>query len=89
MIGIEFTSKISGMPLFSHEFRPHTLFNSDIRGGLITAIMQVMGETFGQQETKIVSYGHYSAILAEENMYMGFSLPFKSQVNMRNLLPRW
>ncbi|MFX0015891.1 MAG: hypothetical protein ACFFBQ_19725 [Promethearchaeota archaeon] len=72
MIGIEITSKESGIPLFTHEFRPDTLFtDSDIRAGLITAIMRVMGETFGRQETRIVNYGQYNAILAEGEFVYG------------------
>ncbi|MHA1993743.1 MAG: hypothetical protein ACW97Z_04325 [Candidatus Hodarchaeales archaeon] len=78
MIGIEITSKISGIPLFTLEFRPDTLFNSEIRGGLITAIMQVMGETFGPQETKIVNYGHYNAILIEGIYVYGMLFTFQS-----------
>lgn len=78
MIGIEITSKQSGIPLFTLEFRPDTLFNSEIRGGLITAIMQVMGETFGPQETKIVNYGHYNAILVEGDYVYGTLFTFQS-----------
>ncbi len=78
VIGIEITSKASGIPLFTLEFRPDTLFNSEIRGGLITAIMQVMGETFGPQETKIVNYGHYNAILVEGNYVYGTLFTFQS-----------
>jgi hypothetical protein len=78
MIGIEITSKDSGIPLFSLEFRPDTLFNSEIRGGLITAIMKVMGETFGPQETKIVNYGHYNAILVEGDYVYGMLFTFQS-----------
>ena len=78
MIGIEITSKDSGIPLFTLEFRPDTLFNSEIRGGLITAIMQIMGETFGPQETKIVNYGHYNAILVEGKYVYGILFTFQS-----------
>jgi hypothetical protein len=80
MIGIEITSKESGIPLFTLEFRPDTLFNSEIRGGLITAIMQVMGETFGkgEGESKIVNYGHYNAILVEGNYVYGTLFTFQS-----------
>ncbi|MHA1978063.1 MAG: hypothetical protein ACW98F_14580 [Candidatus Hodarchaeales archaeon] len=81
MIGIEITSKVSGIPLFTLEFRPDTLFNSEIRGGLITAIMQVMGETFGPQETKIVNYGHYNAILVEGKYVYGTLFTFQSGPN--------
>lgn len=79
MIGIEITSKESGIPLFTHEFRPDTLFtDSEIRGGLITAIMRVMGETFGQQETRIVNYGHYNAILAEGDFIFGILFTYQT-----------
>ncbi|MHA2203785.1 MAG: hypothetical protein ACW991_08855 [Candidatus Hodarchaeales archaeon] len=79
MIGLEITSKESGIPLFAHEFRPDTLFtDSDIRGGLITAIMRVMGETFGQQETRIVNYGNYNAILAEGEFVYGILFTFQT-----------
>ena len=78
MIGFEITSKESGLPLFNHEFQPDTLFNSEIRGGLITAIMQVMGEAFGQQETKIVNYGHYNAILVEGSFVYGILFTFQT-----------
>lgn len=79
MIGIEITSKESGIPLFTHEFRPDTLFtDSDIRGGLITAIMRVMGETFGEQETRIVNYGNYNAILAEGEFIYGILFTFQT-----------
>jgi hypothetical protein len=78
MIGIEFTSKNSGIPLFTHEFQPDTLFNSEIRGGLITAIMKVMDETFGPQETKIVNYGHYNAILVEGKYVYGTLFSFQT-----------
>ena len=74
MIGLEITSKTSGIPIFKYEFRPHTLFDSEIRGGLITAIMQVMQETFHPekaQKTRIVNYGQYNAILAEGNHTFG------------------
>lgn len=78
MIGLEITSKESGIPLFTYEFRPDTLFtDSDIRGGLITAIMRVMGETFGQQETRIVNYGNYNAILAEGEFVYGILFTFQ------------
>ena len=88
MIGIEFTSKVSGIPLFSYEFRPNTLFNSDIRGGLITAIMQVMGETFGKQETKIVNYGQYSAILAEGKHIYGVLFTFQVSSQFERFLAK-
>lgn len=78
MIGIEITSKESGIPLFTHEFRPDILFDSEIRGGLITAIMKVMGETFGKQETRIVNYGHYNAILAEGDYVFGILFTFQT-----------
>ncbi len=79
MIGLEITSKESGLPLFAYEFRPDTLFtDSDIRGGLITAIMRVMGETFGQQETRIVNYGNYNAILAEGKFVYGILFTFQT-----------
>ncbi|MFX0124736.1 MAG: hypothetical protein ACFFAE_13990 [Candidatus Hodarchaeota archaeon] len=79
MIGLEITSKESGIPLFVYEFRPDTLFtDSDIRGGLITAIMRVMGETFGQQETRIVNYGNYNAILAEGEFVYGILFTFQT-----------
>ena len=78
MIGFEITSKESGIPLFTHEFRPDTLFDSEIRGGLFTAIMQVMGETFGRQETRIVNYGHYNAILTEGDFVYGILFTFQT-----------
>ncbi|MHA2225013.1 MAG: hypothetical protein ACXAC8_07400 [Candidatus Hodarchaeales archaeon] len=78
MIGIEITSKVHGLPLFTHEFRPNTLFNSEIRGGLISAIMQVMGETFGPQETKIVNYGNFNAILVEGTYVYGVLFSFQT-----------
>ncbi|MFX0211551.1 MAG: hypothetical protein ACFFDT_36575 [Candidatus Hodarchaeota archaeon] len=79
MIGFEITSKESGILLFTHEFRPDVLFtDSDIRGGLIGAIMQVMGETFGQQETKIVNYGNYNAILTEGEFVYGVLFTFQT-----------
>ncbi|MFX1283135.1 MAG: hypothetical protein ACFFB5_05745 [Promethearchaeota archaeon] len=79
MIGFEITTKESGIPLFTHEFRPDVLFTDhDIRGGLIGAIMQVMGETFGQQETKIVNYGHYSAILTEGDYVYGVLFTYQT-----------
>ncbi|MHA2175023.1 MAG: hypothetical protein ACXAB2_08515 [Candidatus Hodarchaeales archaeon] len=78
MIGLEITLKESGLPVFTYEFQPDTLFNSDIRGGLITAIMQVMDETFGHQETKIVNYGHYNAILVEGSFVYGTLFTFQT-----------
>ncbi|MHA2247258.1 MAG: hypothetical protein ACXADY_20095 [Candidatus Hodarchaeales archaeon] len=78
MIGLEITSKESGIPLFTHEFRPNTLLDGEIRGGLISAIMQVMGETFGQQETKIVNYGQYNAILTEGEYVYGVLFTFQT-----------
>ncbi|MFW9855331.1 MAG: hypothetical protein ACFFFG_09720 [Candidatus Thorarchaeota archaeon] len=59
--------KGSGLPLFSYEFRPHMLFHPEIRGGIITSIMQVMEDTFGDQvqATRHVKYGQYVAIVAE------------------------
>ncbi len=78
MIGLEITSKESGIPLFTHEFRPNMLFDSEIRGGLISAIMQVMGETFGQQETRIVNYGQYNAILTEGEFVYGVLFTFQT-----------
>jgi predicted SnoaL-like aldol condensation-catalyzing enzyme len=81
MIGIEITSKTSGIPIFKYEFRPHTLFDSEIRGGLITAIMQVMQETFHPekaQKTRIVNYGQYNAILAEGKHTFGILFTFQT-----------
>lgn len=78
MIGVEITNKETGIPLFRYEFRPNVLNNSDIRGGLITAIMQVMGETFGETETKIVNYGQYHAILAEGKYVYGVLFTFQT-----------
>ncbi len=90
MIGIEITSKVSGIPLFTLEFRPDTLFNSEIRGGLITAIMQVMGETFGkgegQGETRMVNYGHYNAILVEGDYVYGTLFTFQSGPTFENFI---
>jgi hypothetical protein len=80
MIGIEFTSKETGIPLFSYEFQPNTLFDSEIRGGLITAIMQAMGETFGsgEKKTKIVNYGNFHAILTEGSFINGILFTFQT-----------
>ncbi|MHA1968077.1 MAG: hypothetical protein ACW964_09770 [Candidatus Hodarchaeales archaeon] len=80
MIGIEITSKETGIPLFTYEFQPNTLFDSEIRGGLITAIMQVMGETFGvgEKKTKNVNYGNYHAILTEGSHIYGILFTFQT-----------
>ncbi len=80
MIGIEITSKETGIPLFSYEFQPNTLFDSEIRGGLITAIMQVMGETFGvgEKKTRNVNYGNYHAILTEGSHVYGVLFTFQT-----------
>lgn len=78
MIGLEITSKESGIPLFTHEFRPNMLFDSEIRGGLISAIMQVMQDTFGHQETRIVNYGQYNAILTEGEFVLGVLFTFQT-----------
>lgn len=80
MIGIEFTSKETGIPLFSYEFQPNTLFDSEIRGGLITAIMQAMKETFGsgEKKTRIVNYGNFHAILTEGSFINGILFTFQT-----------
>ncbi|WP_455141741.1 hypothetical protein [Candidatus Hodarchaeum mangrovi] len=73
MIGLEFFDKETGIFLFSYEFRPDILYNSEIRSGLLTAILNIMQETFGTQSSKTrnITYGKYSAILAEGNHLYG------------------
>ncbi len=80
MIGIEITSKELGITLFTYEFQPNTLFDSEIRGGLITAIMRVMGETFGtgDKKTRNVNYGNYHAIITEGSYVYGILFTFQT-----------
>lgn len=80
LIGVEIMDKISGLPLFSHEFRPNTLFNTEIRGGIITSILQVMKDTFGDQTqaTRHVKYGQYVAIIAEGKYTYGVFFTYQT-----------
>jgi hypothetical protein len=79
LIGVEIMDKGSGLPLFSHEFRPNTLFDTEIRGGIITSILQVMKDTFGQtQSTRHVKYGQYIAIVAEGEYTYGVFFTYQT-----------
>ena len=73
LIGLELFDKETGIFLFSYEFRPDILYNSEIRSGLLTAILNIMQETFGTQsiKTRNITYEKYNAILAEGNHLYG------------------
>ena len=80
MIGLEFFDKETGIYLFSYEFRPDILYNSEIRSGLLTAILNIMKETFGESgaSSRRITYGKYSAMLAEGNFIYGVLFTYQT-----------
>lgn len=66
MIAVEITSRHSGSLLFRYEFIPTMMDNlKELRAGALSAIINVMDETFGSQQRKVMKYGRFEIIIQE------------------------
>ncbi len=88
IIAIEITSKRTGLLLFHYEFIPSVIDDvmKDLRAGALSAIMNVMDETFGSQQSKVVKYGRFEVIITENFHTYGLLYTFEADEFQDNYL---